>query len=217
MSTSLAAQEYEYERVVAEIYDLNWSHLREDEMVSVAWAYCFFSVQFRENLQLACTFYPQDLNLKKLEAEECHTDNLSPYPGVADVGEKLNHDEFMRRLLCLSPISEKRQSQLEKIGNRYLQEIRATDPETRALSISSYEDGGLETVFKGILKAHAYQHPVIDAFRFFITEHIRFDSDPVKGHGALSRHMVADDRILPLWVAFKALLVEAIPGLLAAC
>ena len=214
MSTSLAAQEYAYEQVIAEIYDLNWDHLREDEMISVAWAYCYFSIQFRENLQLACALYPKDINLKRLEAEECNTDNLSPYPGVAEAGERLNHDEFMRRLLALSPISEKLEAQIKRIGHHYLEEIRDIAPEIRAMSISSYEDGGLEAVFNGILRAPAYDNSLLNAFRFFLTEHIRFDSDPDKGHGALSRHMVADDGILPLWAAFKQLLVETTPGLL---
>ena len=214
MSTSLVGQEYAYKRVIAEIHDLNWDHLREDEMISVAWSYYFFSIQFRENLQLACTLYSHDVNLRKLETEECHTDNLSPYPGVADAGERLNHDEFMRRLLCLSPITEKLEIHVKSIGHRYLEEIRGATPEIRALSISSYEDGGLEMVFKGILRAPTYENPLLNAFRFFLTEHIRFDSDPINGHGGLSRHMVCDDRVLPLWLAFKRLLVETTPSLM---
>ncbi len=183
-------------------------------MIHVAWAYCFFSTQFRENLQIACKLNPDDKNLEKLASEECQTDNLSPYPGVVAPGERIDHDEFMRRLLKLSKISKERQAELIHMGERYLHEIRNIDEQARALSISSYEDGGLESVFKGILKARDYDNPTLKAFRFFITEHIRFDSDPTEGHGSLSRHMRPDDRILPLWLAFKRILIEAAPRLM---
>ena len=54
---------------------------------------------------------------------------------------------------------------------------------------------------------------LLQAFKHFLTEHIRFDSDPEQGHGALCRHLTPNDRILPLWTAFKEILVEAAPGL----
>ncbi|MGD0429609.1 MAG: hypothetical protein ABSA58_00835, partial [Acetobacteraceae bacterium] len=53
----------------------------------------------------------------------------------------------------------------------------------------------------------------LKAFRHFLSEHIRFDSDPDEGHGALSRHLRPDDRILPLWTAFARLLVDFVPTL----
>ena len=54
------------------------------------------------------------------------------------------------------------------------------------------------------------------AFRFFLEEHIRFDSDDGAGHGTLSRHLPVDDRILPLWTAFRDLLTTAVPKLATA-
>lgn len=85
------------------------------DLTSVAWAYYFFSVQFRENLEIARTLYPADRLLRQLAQEECNTDNLSPWPRVANTGEKLNHDEFMKRLLRLSPIN--REAQLQSRGS----------------------------------------------------------------------------------------------------
>ena len=82
---------------------LNWSSLDRDGISAVAWAYYYFSIQFRENLEVAYRLYPGDM-LKALVEGECDTDNLSPWPGVVEAGEKVNHDEFMRRLLTLSPI-----------------------------------------------------------------------------------------------------------------
>jgi hypothetical protein len=202
-----------YTLSVNRICDMNWSDLTEQEFIEVAWAYYYFSIQFRENLTIACKLFPNDAKLAQLENEECATDNLSPWPGVAAKGEKMNHDEFMRRLLQLAPISDEKRQSFEAQGIRYLAEVNAADELTRALSIASYEDGGLERIFRAFLQAPNWNNPALKAFRHFLTEHIRFDNDPDQGHGALSRHLAPDDRILPLWLGFERLLVAFVPGL----
>ena len=204
---------FAYENVIDEICALNWCGLTSQELTEAAWAYYFFSIQFRENLQIACKFYPDDLSLRKLDEEERATSNLSPWPGVAKPGEKMDHDEFMRRLLLLSPDAICSRSTLEQFGRSYLQEIREMSPQTRAISIASYEGGGLERVFRAFLTSPAWDGALLQAFRHFLVEHIRFDSDPEQGHGVLSRQLAPDDRILPLWVEFKTLLVLAVPSL----
>ena len=207
-------QELAYKRIINEICGLKWSELTSDDMMAVAWAYHHFSIQFRENLKIARHLYPDDANLQQLEQEECDTSNLSPWPGVAASGEKMNHDEFMRRTLALCPIPAERAARLHSIGEAYLKRTRAADPVTCALSIASYEDGGLESVFNAMLTFRYWNTTALSAFRHFLTEHIRFDSDPDQGHGALSRHMAPDDRVLGLWEAFRDVLVKSAPALL---
>jgi hypothetical protein len=202
-----------YTLSISRICAFDWSDLTEHQFIDVAWAYYYFSIQFRENLTIACGLFPDDAKLQQLEREECATANLSPWPGVAAEGEKMNHDEFMWRLLQLTPISEERRRIFEADGARYLDEVRATDDLTRALSIASYEDGGLERVFRAFLRAPEWNNPTLKAFRHFLSEHIRFDNDPDQGHGALSRHLAPDDRILPLWLGFEQLLVSFVPNL----
>jgi hypothetical protein len=180
---------FDYERVIDDICELNWINLPQEDLISVAWAYYHFSIQFRECLETARKLYPDDDRLLQLDHGERDTDNLSPWPGVAAAGERMNHDEFMRRTLELRTIPEGRRRALAAIGQAYLSKARAMDRNTRAMALASYEDGGLET------------------------EHIRFDSDPEQGHGALCRHLTPDDRILPLWAAFKQMLIEAVPQL----
>jgi hypothetical protein len=213
MSTSHSQEPLAFPRIITEICSFNWSDLNQEQSVHAAWAYYYFSIQFRENLQIACALHPDDANLRHLAREECNTDNLSPWEGVARRDEKLDHDEFMWRLLLLSPISDEKRHEFEVTGRRYLEEVRSTDDLTRALSISSYEDGGLENVFRAMLHMPAFDNAALRAFRHFLSEHIRFDSDPNEGHGALSRHLRPDDRILPLWTAFARLLVEFVPEL----
>jgi hypothetical protein len=203
-----------YERLIDEICNLSWTSLNEEDLIRVAWAYYHFSMQFRECLEIARELHPHDERLLELDHGERNTDNLSPWPGVAKPGEKMNHDEFMRRTLELTKIPEIGRIVLSDIGNNYLKTVRAIDPHIRALALATYEDGGLERVFRAILAAPNWNEPLQQAFKHFLAEHIRFDSDPHQGHGALCRHLTPDDRVLPLWAEFKRMLTEAAPRLL---
>jgi len=204
-----------YKQVIDEICNLNWANLSEADLIRVAWAYYHFSVHFRECLEIARDMYPDDERLLQLDHGERNTDNLSPWPGVAAAGEQMKHDEFMRRTLELTEIPEIGRIVLSDIGNKYLKTVRAIDPKIRALALATYEDGGLERVFHAILTAPSWNGPLQQAFKHFLAEHIRFDSDPDQGHGALCRHLTPDDRVLPLWAEFKYMLIEAAPNLSA--
>jgi hypothetical protein len=93
-----------YHPVIGEICGLEWSALSPSELSAVARAYFYFSVQFRQTLGCALEMHPDDVQWRGLLREECAADNLSPWPGVAAPKESMNHDEFMKRVLTLSPI-----------------------------------------------------------------------------------------------------------------
>lgn len=200
-----------YARVIDEICELNWSALSRDELIDVAWAYYFFSVQFRENVEIARRLYPDDKRLEALDRGERDTDNLSPCRGVAEAGERINHDEFMRRALTLEAIDELRRRRLSVLGAAYLDKVRAADDATRALSLPTYEDGGLERVFRSILRARRWDGPLLGAFKHFLAGHIALDGDTVEGHGSLCRHLPPNAQVFDLWSAFKQSLIEAAP------
>jgi hypothetical protein len=200
-----------YPAVIDAICAMPWERLSGDEVLQVAKAYYYFSIQFRENLEIACRRRPEDAKLAALRLGECDTDNLSPWPKVAAPGEKLNHDEFMRRLLALQPVRDN--DFLEALGTSYLNRVRAVDDHARACSIASYEDGGLSRVFSAMLRARHWHGEGQLAFRHFLEQHILFDTDDEAGHGCLSRHLVPDSSILPLWSAFAAILVLSVPRL----
>jgi len=200
--------------VVEEITSLAWTALSQEDLMVVAWGYYYFSVQFRESLNLACEIYPEDPQLQLLREGECDTDNLSPYPGIAGAGERINHDEFMRRVLSLTDIGTRQSTRLRQLGMQYLALTRDLPSHARAMSIPTYEDGGLESVFRSILTAPDWDHPSLKAFRHFLIEHIRFDSDSDAGHGALSRHLQPDSETILLWTAFRDLLIDAAPCLM---
>jgi hypothetical protein len=205
------AQPFVFHSVIDGICRMAWDELDSDEVMRVAKAYYYFSIQFRENLEIALARHPEDEKLVELFAGECATDNLSPWPGVAAAGERLDHDEFMRRLLDFHAVG--RDARLTETGLAYLDKTRAIDDAARAASIASYEDTGLSRVFGAMLRAPHWYGRGQRAFRFFLEEHIRFDSDDGGGHGSLSRHLTPDDRILPLWTAFRDLLTTAVPKL----
>jgi hypothetical protein len=60
-----------YESVIQEICQLDWAGLTRDELSHTAWAYYYFSIQFRENLEIARKLHPDDDKLRQLEREEC--------------------------------------------------------------------------------------------------------------------------------------------------
>lgn len=198
-----------YEKIIDQICNMPWATISKKELMNVAHIYYYFSIQFRESLEIACQLHPHDENLKALYREECHTDNLSPWPGIAEVGEKLNHDEFIRRLLSLPPGD--RAGHLQCAGISYLEAVRRVDKATRAKGIASYEDGGLSRVFLAILRAPCWDGAALQAFRFFLEQHVAFDSAIDQGHGALCRHLMPDGSVEPLWAAFQDMLTTAVP------
>jgi hypothetical protein len=161
MSTSVELKGDSYQQVIKDICDLNWSDLSQtqDDVVNVAWAYYYFSVQFRESPEIARLLHPDDDHLLQLDRGERDTDNLSLWPGVARNGEKMNHDEFMRRTLELLTISEGRRSNLATIGQSYLSTVRAIDNNSRALAFASYEDGGLQKGLWGHFDRSGMERP----------------------------------------------------------
>jgi hypothetical protein len=202
-----------YQAVIADIDALNWAGLDGAGISAVALAYYYFSIQFRENLQVAARLNPTDPAFALLVREECHTANLSPWPDVALAGEKMDHDEFMRRVLRLGRIDPVTEQRVAEAGLRYLERTRVMDDLTRAMSITSYEDGGLETVFKAMLRCPVWDTALLQGFAHFLRKHIGFDSAPDGGHGALIRHSAPDDRIVCLWQEFHDILVLAAPHL----
>src|ERR1700722_2587674 len=130
-----------FKKIIDNICNLPWECISNDDVLRIAQVYYYFSVQFRETLEIACRLYPNDDHLKILHREECNTSNLSPWENVAEAGEAMNHDEFMRRLLTLHAMGDV--SSLEIAGAHYLARVRQIPDHTRAKSIASYEDGGL--------------------------------------------------------------------------
>ncbi len=203
------------ETLVSEICQMKWEKLDHDQILDSAWIYYYFSIQFRENLEIARKLFPNDSRLEELDRGERDTDNLSPCPGVVAAGERVNHDEFMLRSLRLEQIDPSRRRRLQAIGEAYLKTTRSMDMMTRASSLSSYEAGGLEAVFNAILRAPVWDGPALAAYRHFLVGHIELDSDPEHGHGSLCEHLKPGEKVPQLWDAFRMALAEGVPALVS--
>jgi hypothetical protein len=199
------------ERVISDICALDWSALNHDELVDVAWVCYYLSVQFRENVEIARGLHPLDESLAELERGERDTDNLSPCPGVVAEGERVDHDEFLRRALLLEPIDDLRRRRLQTIGRVYLAKARGMDAVSRASSLPSYEYGGLSKVFAAMLCAEGWDGPSLQAFRHFLVVHVARHR-AVEGR-ALRLRLSPNPRVLELWCALKNSLLAAAPRL----
>lgn len=104
-----------YQSVIYDIANLNWSILTQEELIAVSGAYYYFSVQFREGLEIACELFPSDENLIELRNGECETNNLSPCPNIASDGERMNYDEFMRRVVAMAPLDPGERSRIRAV------------------------------------------------------------------------------------------------------
>src|SRR5271155_5046564 len=124
-----------FDSVIDGICRMAWGDLDSDEVMRVAKAFYYFSIQFRENLEIARARLPDDPKLAELYAGECDTDNLSPWPGVAAPGERMNHDEFMRRLLAFHRVD--RDDRLSEVGQAYLDKTRSIEDAARGACIAS--------------------------------------------------------------------------------
>lgn len=71
---------------------------------------------------------------------------------------------------------------------------------------------GREKTLRDILNARHSETALLKAFNHFLTQYIKFDSDPGRGHGALSWRLTSVDRIVPLWAAFNQVSIEAAAG-----
>jgi hypothetical protein len=202
------ASHFAFEAVIDGICRMGWERLNSNEVMRVAKAYYYFSVQFRENLAIARARHSDNPKLAALWSGECETDHLSPWPGEA-AGERMSYDEFMRRLLEFHPAG--RDKRLTEAGLAYLDKTRRLDDAARASSVASYEAGGLSRVFNAMLRAPRWHGRGQRAFRFFLEEHIRLEGGARRAE--LSRRLPVDDRILPLWAAFRDLLTTAVPKL----
>ena len=59
-----------YQREIDDICRLNWTGLSQADLTKVAWAYYYFSIQFRENLEVARSLFPDDERLLWLDHAE---------------------------------------------------------------------------------------------------------------------------------------------------
>lgn len=196
------------------VCDIGWETLNEQQMTSAVWMFYFRSVQFRENLEAAIRLHPDNQNLRTLTEEELHTNNLSPYNGIAAEGEYLDHDTFLKRIIETHPIPPEKRQYLENLGKEYLDSMTKMPDEIKAMCLVSSEDGGSSKIYTNILTSpqNCWKSNGMQAFRHFLQKHVEFDSTEGEdtGHGMLVRKLGIDDRVAPMLDKFADCLEDAI-------
>ena len=83
-----------YDNVITTICALSWDRLSNDEVLQVAKAYYYFSIQFRENLEIACQLRPAIPSSPRCAWVNaiptiCHPGRTSPLPAKSSTTTNL--------------------------------------------------------------------------------------------------------------------------------
>lgn len=194
----------EYKGVVEEIRGLEWKELSEKELQDLMYLAYTAAVEFAESLRIALELYPDNEKIREMAAGELNTKNLK----LDDYDEAGDHSEFLLHFLeknGLSPSEE-----LQRFANEYQESCRRLSDNTRAMSVFSREQE-LPSIFAEILKARDWEAPGLEAFRFYLQEHIELDTSE-GGHGELTEEMPIDDSVKPFYEA-RLQMYNAIPKL----
>ena len=103
--TNRKSSQAAYRAVISDMCNLKWRPLARDGLIDVAWAYYYFSTHFRECMEAALERYPEDEKLVELDHGERDTDNLSPWPGVAEARRETGSRGVHAPDLTLTPIA----------------------------------------------------------------------------------------------------------------
>jgi hypothetical protein len=151
--------------------------------------------------------HPDNANLRAMANGELQTTNLR-FDGYARAGD---HADFLAHFLHAHDIPG--DAVLHRHAEDYLLACRALNAPVRAMSVFSREEE-LSGIFREILQAPDWSTPGLDAFHFYLSQHILFDSTD-GGHHDLTRDFEVDDRLVPFYTARLAT-YRSIPKLFAA-
>jgi len=137
--------------------------------------------------------YPDNVNLMEMARGELETTNLR----FADYRQAGDHADFLAYFLANNRISG--DALLHRHAQEYLHACRALSAPVRAMSVFSREEE-LSGIFREILLAPDWSAPGLEAFRFYLAQHILFDSTD-GGHHDLTKVFEVDDRLVPFYIA----------------
>lgn len=167
-----------YKQIVRVIAGLKWENLSTAELQGLMVLSAFAAREFAESLRIALEIYPESSNFQEMARGEINTDNLmfGGYSQNGDHADFLWHFVDKHGFVNLYP-------EVKKAGEIYLSQVRTLSNEVRAMSVVSRERE-LPGIFRRVLEAKDWSAPGLDAFRYYLTEHIRLDSME-GGHGDL--------------------------------
>lgn len=177
-----------YKEVVDDIKGLNWEALQVESLQKLMYVSYAAAREFAEALELALLEYPKDARLKEMAEGELQTDNLQ----YADYTTWGDHADFLKHFLEKAGFVPG--AALEEAFQTYLLECRSLSAPTRAMTVFSREQE-LSGIFQNILKNEHWKGETLQAFRYYLEQHIALDG-AANGHGELVRHHPVDDSVL---------------------
>jgi hypothetical protein len=176
-----------YKNIVSKIKNLHWENLSVDDLHNLMILSSYTAIEFAESLRIALEIYPESENLRTMSEGELKTGNLkfSDYTTVGD------HAEFLLHFIGDIPPSQHQAAQ--DAGEMYLKRVRELPRKIRAMSIFSREKE-LPGIFVKVLRAKSWPEPKLNAYAYYLQEHIRLDSGR-GGHAELLSDFKVTDAV----------------------
>jgi hypothetical protein len=184
-----------YKAWVRKIIDLPFQELESRELAQMCYLSWVCAIEFAEALRVAERIHGEHKGLQNMIAGELQTDNLA----FEDYRRRGDHHEFLEHFLRKHGYLDQLDAELGGYAAEYLRQCRALDDETRAMSVFSREEQ-LPAIFARFLQVpeERWSAPGLDAYRYYLTEHILLDSDD-GGHADLIGDLAVDERIEPFF------------------
>lgn len=176
-----------YHDIIEEIVHLSWNKLNAKDLQRLMYASEALSREMAEAVRCGLQLHPEDRFLQEMAKGEIGTSNIS----FQDFRRKADHSEFLLHFLNKSEFRP--DEALKKETQNYLDLCRDFSAEVRLMTVVSREKE-LPPVFAAILDAQDWEAPGLDAYKYFLTEHVRLDSEEA-GHHELIKHIPTDERI----------------------
>ncbi len=182
--------------LVAQIKSLRWELATMPDLLGLMLLSACAATEFAESLRLARTLYPGNLAFEALIAGELEVDNIH----FADYQRRGDHSAFLWHFIEKHNIHVRCPRGVREAGEVYLRSVRALPGHTRAMSIVSRERE-LPGIFSAILTAPGWNmEPELEAFEYYLQQHIALDSGE-GGHAELLSSFSVDDSVTPFYEA----------------
>lgn len=185
-----------YKETVRRITDLRWELAETADLLALMILSTYAAREFAESLRIALTENQGVTAFQEMAAGELETTNLqfADYTGPGD------HADFLWHFIEKHAVLRKCPMYVRDAGFRYRQQVQAMSNETRVMSIISRKQE-LPSIFTSILKARGWDElPELQAFKYYLEQHIALDSGE-GWHADLLSGFEVNDSVLPFYEA----------------
>lgn len=196
----------QYLNTVARIRNVRWDLADTSDLLSLMLLGAYTAEEFAESLRIATRLKPSAF--EEMARGELDTTNIQfdDYVGPGD------HSAYLWHFIEKHGVCLKCSMSVRLAGERYVQFVRRLPEPVRLMSIVSREQE-LPGIFSAILKAPGWNDlPELEAYRHYLSEHIRLDSGS-GGHADLLSSLEVDDSVSSFWEA-RLQMYCSIPGLM---